>query len=63
VKYVLEKDAGLIGFVDLWVFSVFAHAGRMGIIQNLFVVREVRRRGMGDLLMKAAHEWGESTEA
>jgi ribosomal protein S18 acetylase RimI-like enzyme len=50
--YVAEKDKQLLGFVDLWVFSDFAHAGRMGIIQNLFVDREVRRLGIGDLLMK-----------
>ena len=49
--YVAEKDGRLVGFVDLWVFSDFAHGGRMGIIQNLFVDRPVRR-GIGDLLMK-----------
>jgi N-acetylglutamate synthase-like GNAT family acetyltransferase len=38
--------------VDLWFFSDFAHAGRMGIIQNLFVDRRVRRKGVGDLLLK-----------
>jgi ribosomal protein S18 acetylase RimI-like enzyme len=50
--YVAEKDDRLVAFVDLWIFSDFTHAGRMGIIQNLFVDREVRRRGIGDLLMK-----------
>jgi N-acetylglutamate synthase-like GNAT family acetyltransferase len=50
--HLAENDGRLVGFVDLWVFSDFAHAGRMGIIQNLFVDREVRRRGIGDLLMK-----------
>jgi GNAT superfamily N-acetyltransferase len=50
--YVAEEDKRLVGFVDLCVFSDFAHAGGMGIIQNLFVDREVRRRGIGDLLMK-----------
>ena len=50
--YVAERDGDLVGFVDLWFFSDFAHAGRIGIIQNLFVDREVRRQGIGDLLMK-----------
>ena len=50
--HLAEKDGRLVGFVDLWVFSDFAHAGKMGIIQNLFVDREVRRRGIGDLFMK-----------
>jgi GNAT superfamily N-acetyltransferase len=50
--YVAEKDERLVGFVDLWFFSDFAHAGRMGIIQNLFVERRVRREGIADLLMK-----------
>jgi N-acetylglutamate synthase-like GNAT family acetyltransferase len=50
--YVAEKDQRLVGFVDLWFFSDFAHAGRMGIIQNLFVDRRVRRKGVGDLLLK-----------
>jgi N-acetylglutamate synthase-like GNAT family acetyltransferase len=50
--YVAEKDERLVGFVDLWFFSDFAHAGRMGIIQNLVVDRKVRREGIGDLLMK-----------
>ena len=50
--YVAEGDGRLVGFVDLWVFSDFAHAGKMGIIQNLFVDRNARRRGIGDLLMK-----------
>lgn len=50
--YVAEEDERLVGFADLWFFSDFAHAGRMGIIQNLFVDRELRHRGIGDLLMK-----------
>lgn len=50
--YVAEKNERPVGFVGLWVFSDFAHAGRMGIIQNLFVDRQVRRRGVGDLLMR-----------
>lgn len=50
--YVAEKDERLVGFVDLWFFSDFAHAGSVGIIQNLFVDRKVRREGIGDLLMK-----------
>jgi GNAT superfamily N-acetyltransferase len=50
--YVAEKGGRLVGFVDLWFFSDFAHAGRMGIVQNLFVDGEVRRQGIGDLLMK-----------
>jgi len=50
--YVAEKGERLVGFVDLWVFSDFAHAGRMGIIQNLFVDRRIRHQGVGDLLME-----------
>jgi GNAT superfamily N-acetyltransferase len=50
--YVAEKDRRLVGFVDLWFFHDFAHAGRMGIIQNLFVERKVRRQRIGDFLMK-----------
>ena len=50
--YVAEKDRRLLGFVDLWVFPDFAHGGKMGIIQNLFVDRTFRRRGIGDLLMR-----------
>ena len=50
--YVAEKGERLVGFVDFWIFSDFAHAGRMGIIQNLFVDRGVRRQGIGDLLME-----------
>jgi len=49
--YVAEEDGRIAGFVDLWVFSDFVHAGRMGIIQNLFVERELRHRGIGDCLM------------
>ena len=50
--YVAEEDGRLLGFVDLWVFPDFAHGGKMGIIQNLFVDRTFRRRGIGDLLMR-----------
>ena len=50
--YVAEMGGRLVGFVDLWFFSDFAHGGKMGIIQNLFVDREVRGQGVGDLLMK-----------
>jgi len=50
--YLAERQDRLVGFVDLWVFSDFAHAGKMGIVQSLFVDREVRRRGIGDHLMK-----------
>lgn len=50
--YVAEEERRLLGFVDLWVFPDFAHGGKMGIIQNLFVDRTFRRRGIGDLLMR-----------
>jgi GNAT superfamily N-acetyltransferase len=50
--YVAEEGGRLLGFVDLWVFPDFAHGGKMGIIQNLFVDRTFRRRGIGDLLMR-----------
>jgi GNAT superfamily N-acetyltransferase len=50
--YVAEEERRLLGFVDLWVFPDFAHGGKMGIIQNLFVDRRFRRRGIGDLLMR-----------
>jgi len=50
--YVAEKSERLVGFADFWVFSDFAHGGRMGIIQNVFVDRGVRRQGVGDLLME-----------
>jgi GNAT superfamily N-acetyltransferase len=49
--YVAEEERRLLGFVDLWVFPDFGHGGKMGIIQNLFVDRTFRRRGIGDLLM------------
>jgi GNAT superfamily N-acetyltransferase len=50
--YVAEEERRLLGFVDLWVFPDFAHGGKMGIIQNLFVDRTFRRRGIGGLLMR-----------
>jgi len=50
--YVAEEERRLLGFADLWVFPDFAHGGKMGIIQNLFVDRTFRRRGIGDLLMR-----------
>lgn len=50
--YVAEEERRLLGFVDLWVFPDFAHGGKMGIIQSLFVDRTIRRRGIGDLLMR-----------
>jgi ribosomal protein S18 acetylase RimI-like enzyme len=50
--YVAEDERGLLGFADLWVFPDFAHGGDIGIIQNLFVDRTFRRRGIGDLLMR-----------
>jgi len=50
--YVAKAGERLVGFVDLWAFPDFAHGGRMGIIQSLFVDRRARRRGVGDLLMK-----------
>jgi GNAT superfamily N-acetyltransferase len=50
--YVAQEGGRVAGFVDLWTFADFAHGGRMGIIQNLFVDRRFRRRGIGDVLMK-----------
>jgi len=50
--YVAEEETRILGFADLWVFPDFAHGGKMGIIQNLFVDRRFRRRGIGDLLMR-----------
>jgi ribosomal protein S18 acetylase RimI-like enzyme len=50
--FVAEEERRLLGFADLWVFPDFAHGKKMGIIQNLFVDRTFRRRGIGDLLMR-----------
>ena len=50
--YVAQENGRVIGFVDIWIFSDFTHGARMGIIQNIFVDRRFRRRGVGDLLMR-----------
>ena len=62
---VAELDKEIIGFIDRWDISDFAHGTKLSYIENLYVLPQFRRKGAGDTLLekivesarrKGAHE-------
>lgn len=51
-----SSDGAVIGFVQLYPSFSSIHAAPMYVLSDLFVVPEVRQRGVGTLLLKSAIE-------
>jgi ribosomal protein S18 acetylase RimI-like enzyme len=49
-------DGAVIGFVQLYPSFSSIHAAPMYVLSDLFVMSELRRRGVGTLLLKSAIE-------
>jgi len=49
---VAELDRGIVGFIDRWDLPDFAHGGKLSYIENLYVLPQFRRKGVGDMLLK-----------
>jgi len=54
--WIAEVNGEIVGFIDLWVIHDFCHGGKLGYIQNLYVVPKYRRRGVGSKLLQKIME-------
>ena len=58
-----REDGAAVGFAQLFPSFSSASAARILILNDLFVVSEVRRRGLGSQLLAAAAEFGRAIGA
>jgi len=49
---IVEEDGRVVGFVDQFIIEDFVHGAKLSYIQNLFVTKRYRGKGLGDLLLK-----------
>jgi GNAT superfamily N-acetyltransferase len=49
---VAEEDNSLIGFADFWAYPEFMHGGMVGYMNNIFVRKAHRGKGVGRLLIE-----------
>jgi len=49
--YGCYKDGLLVGFADFWILPDFFHGGNILNIQNLYVIPDLRGRGVGTAMM------------
>lgn len=49
---VAELDKEIIGFIDRWDISDFAHGAKLSYMENLYVLPQFRRKGVGDTLLE-----------
>lgn len=49
--WIAEVDGRPAGFIDLYVFPDIGHGRDIGLINNLVVGEEFRRRGLGEALL------------
>lgn len=61
VLFVLEIDAKLIGFAEVYLRQDEEHpvtvAHRYGYLQSLMVSAPYRKQGLGEALLHAVHQW------
>jgi PhnO protein len=56
ILLVAEVDKQIIGFTSCFSQVLLHHNGRIGEIQEMFVVKDFRGKGVGGLLVKAIEE-------
>ena len=49
---VAELDGEIVGFIDQWIVHDFAHGAKLSYIQNLYVISQHRRKGVGSRLLE-----------
>jgi GNAT superfamily N-acetyltransferase len=59
----LDEDGSPLGFTQLYPSFSSAAAKRIYVLNDLFVVREARRRKVGHALLRAAAEFGKKVGA
>lgn len=64
IIFIGERDSGVaVGFAQLYPSFSSGSAARIFILNDLFVVPQARRSGVGGLLMDAAAEYGRAVGA
>ncbi|MDH5440727.1 MAG: GNAT family N-acetyltransferase [Candidatus Bathyarchaeota archaeon] len=49
---VADANGKVIGFIDQWIINDFVHGGKLAYIQNLYVSRNYRMKGIGGRLLQ-----------
>ena len=63
VLFLARHDARVVGFVHLYPVFSSVNLTRQWILNDLYVVAEARKLGVGRALMKRAHQLAEDTQA
>jgi ribosomal protein S18 acetylase RimI-like enzyme len=63
VLFLARLDGRAVGFVHLYPLFSSVNLTRQWILNDLYVVPEVRKLGVGRALVQRAHELGEATRA
>jgi ribosomal protein S18 acetylase RimI-like enzyme len=63
VLFLARVDARTVGFVHLYPVFSSVNLTRQWILNDLYVVEEARKLGVGRALMKRAHQLAEDTQA
>lgn len=64
VIFVVEDEDGeLLGFTQLYPLFSSVQARRVWLLNDLYVAKIARRRGVASMLMEAARQFAEETEA
>ena len=64
VIFAVTSEAGeLLGFTQLYPLFSSVQARRVWLLNDLFVVRQARRQGVGEMLMEAARHFAVETGA
>jgi len=63
VLYLARMDGKAVGLVHLYPVFSSTHLTRQWILNDLYVVAEARKLGVGRALMKRAHQLAEETQA
>jgi GNAT superfamily N-acetyltransferase len=57
---VAVKEGKVVGMVSVQTLVSTAEGGKVGLVEDMIVDREFRRRGVGTILLNRAVEWGRS---
>ncbi len=63
VLFVAHHDGRAVGFVHLYPVFSSVNLTRQWILNDLYVVADARKQGVGRALMKRAHQLAEDTQA
>jgi GNAT superfamily N-acetyltransferase len=63
VVFVAEEKGRTVGFVQMYPLFSSISLGRVYVLNDLFVVPEARRNGVGAMLLDYARRWAEAEKA